>query len=126
MVFSYIYALVIIRAIFFLVAEFISERSRAIVNTLADSSFTVYLLHQVVVVFMATLFVNVAWPPVVEIAIILTVALMVPYMVHRHVVMRSPLVAFLLNGAPWPYGAGWLLFTRMAGASRALREDGSG
>ena len=120
------YALAMLRVIFFLVARLVHEGTEALINTLVDSSFTVYLLHQVVVVFMATLFVNVAWPPVVEIAIILTVALVVPYLVHRHVVMRSPLVAFLLNGARWPYGAGWLPFARTAGASRELREDGSG
>ncbi len=69
------------------------------VDRIVDASFTIYLLHHPLIYALVTLFLLVAWPPVVEFVIVCLSTLALSYAAHR-ILRRSRLALFLFNGLP--------------------------
>jgi len=67
------------------------------VRKLVDASFTIYLFHHPVIYVLATLFLLVNLPPVVEFTIIATVAGLISYALHQ-AVSRSAVLTLMFNG----------------------------
>ncbi|MDP2119309.1 MAG: acyltransferase family protein [Hoeflea sp.] len=68
------------------------------IRRLVDASFTIYLFHHPVIMVLATLFLMVNLPPVVEFALIAPTALLISYAVHR-AISRSAALTLMVNGA---------------------------
>ena len=67
------------------------------VRKLVDASFTIYLFHHPLIIVMATLFLLVDLPPVVEFAITAVSAGLISYAIHL-AVSRSPVLTLMFNG----------------------------
>lgn len=98
------YPILVVRLLMFGLSRLGPAASMLRIPDLAESSYTVYLLHHVLVVVVATLLLAVDWHPVLKILVTASVASIVPFVFHRHVVRRFAWVAFLLNGAWSPRG----------------------
>jgi glucan biosynthesis protein C len=64
---------------------------------LAASSFTVYLVHYPIIVWLGTIFVPVHWDPLVEYLTLVLITLVLAFLVHK-VVSHSRTLRFLFNG----------------------------
>ena len=95
-----VYAIAPLRLIFWGVAHAVRGGVPRPVVAVVDASFTVYLLHQLVVVGVASLLAPVPWSPVLKIPFIISAAFLLPFVFHRVFVVHSPQLAFLLNGVP--------------------------
>jgi glucan biosynthesis protein C len=95
-----VYAIAPLRLIFWAVAHAVRGGVPRPVSAIVEASFTVYLLHQLVVVSVASQLAPVPWPPLLKIPFIISTALLLPFVFHRVFVVHSPLLAFLLNGVP--------------------------
>ncbi|MCZ4288079.1 acyltransferase family protein [Hoeflea alexandrii] len=73
------------------------NRPDARVRKLVDASFTIYLFHHPVIYVLATLFLMVDLPPVLEFAIIATSAGLISYAIHL-AVSRSAALMLMFNG----------------------------
>jgi glucan biosynthesis protein C len=73
------------------------NRPSQTVDRIVDASFTIYLLHHPMIYGLVTLLLLVAWPPVVEFAIVCLVTLAVSYTAHQ-ILRKSRLALFLFNG----------------------------
>ena len=87
-----------------IIVGFISNQARrhfshpdARVRRLVDASFTIYLFHHPVIYVLATLFLMVDLPPVVEFLIIAPAAGVIAYAIHL-AVRRSALLTLMFNG----------------------------
>lgn len=67
------------------------------VRRFVDASFTIYLFHHPVIFVLATLFLSVNWPPVMEFAVIMVSAGLISYAIHVGIA-RSQVLLFLFNG----------------------------
>ena len=94
-----LYAFTVLRLLFWAISLG-TQRLARVGRAVVGASYTVYLLHQSVVVALASALAWASWPPLLEILIIATVSFGVPFMIHRHFVSRHPVAAFLLNGTP--------------------------
>ncbi|MCY0152862.1 acyltransferase family protein [Hoeflea alexandrii] len=74
------------------------NRPDARVRKLVDASFTIYLFHHPVIYVLATLFLLVDLPPVLEFAIIAISAGLISYAIHL-AVSRSAIAMLMFNGA---------------------------
>ncbi|RDE05801.1 hypothetical protein DVW87_11435 [Sphingomonas aracearum] len=74
----------------------------AVLKTVADASFTIYLLHVPVIAAINIGFARVAWDPYFEFAITVVLSSSLTLAFHQLAVRRSPLLALLLNGVPLP------------------------
>lgn len=74
------------------------NRPDARVRKLVDASFTIYLFHHPVIYVLATLFLLVDLPPVLEFAVIATSAGLISYAIHL-AVSRSAIAMLMFNGA---------------------------
>lgn len=70
------------------------------VRALSQASYSIYLLHHVMVVVAGFALLAVPWRPGVEFLLITVIGLLVPLALHHAVIRRSPVLRFLLNGAP--------------------------
>lgn len=75
------------------------NRPNRTVDRIVDASFTIYLLHHPLIYALVTLFLLVAWPPVLEFVIVSLATLAVSYGVHQ-ILRQSRLALFLFNGLP--------------------------
>jgi glucan biosynthesis protein C len=75
------------------------NRPDRMVDRIVDASFTIYMLHHPLIYGLVTLFLLVAWPPVLEFAIVCLLTLFLSYAAHR-LLRRSRLALFLFNGVP--------------------------
>jgi glucan biosynthesis protein C len=91
-----VYAIVVLRLIFWGVGTLRNRWDRELV----DASYTVYLLHHIVVIIIASSLASISLPPLLKLLAILAAALLVPFGFHRFVVLKSPWLAFALNGTP--------------------------
>ncbi|TWA78834.1 glucan biosynthesis protein C [Azospirillum brasilense] len=82
-----------------LTQSFFSAESRR-VRALSQASYTIYLLHHLVVMAAGFALLAVTAPPLLEFAVITAVGLFVPLVVHHGLVRRSPALRFLMNGVP--------------------------
>lgn len=73
------------------------NRPDARVRKLVDASFTIYLFHHPVIYVLATLFLMVDLPPVVEFALIALGAGLISYAIHL-AVSRSAILTLMFNG----------------------------
>jgi glucans biosynthesis protein C len=73
------------------------NRPNRTVDRIVDGSFTIYLLHHPLIYALVTLFLLVAWPPVLEFVIVSLATLAVSYGVHQ-ILRQSRLALFLFNG----------------------------
>jgi glucan biosynthesis protein C len=73
------------------------NRPDARVRKLVDASFTIYLFHHPVIYVLATLFLMVDLPPVLEFVIIATSAGLISYAIHL-AVSRSTIAMLMFNG----------------------------
>ena len=73
------------------------NRPDARVCKLVDASFTIYLFHHPVIYVLATLFLMVDLPPVLEFAVIATSAGLISYAIHL-AVSRSATLTLMFNG----------------------------
>ncbi|KGF68736.1 hypothetical protein LL06_14840 [Hoeflea sp. BAL378] len=87
-----------------MIVGFISSLARrhfshpdARVRKLVDASFTIYLFHHPVIYVLATLFLLVDLPPVVEFLVIAPAAGLIAYAIHL-AVRRSPVLTLMFNG----------------------------
>ena len=67
------------------------------IRKLVDASFTIYLFHHPVIYVLATLFLTVNLPPVIEFAMIAPSAGLISYAIHQ-MLSRSPVFKLLFNG----------------------------
>ncbi|GAB2491752.1 glucans biosynthesis protein MdoC [Pseudoxanthomonas sangjuensis] len=65
---------------------------------LSDASYTVYLLHHVVVVVAATLLVPSSWSVGAKFALVLCLGMGLPLAAHHYLVLRQPALRYLFNG----------------------------
>ncbi len=79
-------------------AYFTAESRR--VRALSQASYTIYLLHHLVVMAAGFALLALPAPPLLEFAGITAVGLFVPLAVHHGLVRRSPALRFLMNGVP--------------------------
>lgn len=100
------HTLAVMAAIFgaLLIVGFISNlahryfgQQNAAIRKLVDASFTIYLFHHPVIYLLATLFLLVNLPPVLEFAIIAVSAGVISYGIHL-VVSRSAVLRLMFNG----------------------------
>ncbi|MDQ2101478.1 acyltransferase family protein [Azospirillum isscasi] len=82
-----------------LMQAYFSAESRR-VRALSQASYTIYLLHHLVVMALGFALLAVPAPPLLEFAGITAVGLVLPLAVHHGLVRRSPTLRFLLNGVP--------------------------
>lgn len=75
--------------------RFSAENTR--IRRIADASFTIYLFHHPIMFVLAAGFAQLTWPPVAEFAVMVPVAAVLSYQVHR-LIAAHPLAAFLFNG----------------------------
>ncbi|VVT18941.1 acyltransferase family protein [Hoeflea sp. EC-HK425] len=73
------------------------NRPDARVRKLVDASFTIYLFHHPVIYVLATLFLMVDLPPVLEFAVIASSAGLISYAIHL-AVSRSAIAMLMFNG----------------------------
>ena len=73
------------------------NRPDARVRKLVDASFTIYLFHHPVIYVLATLFLMIDLPPVVEFAVIAISAGLISYAIHL-AVSRSAVLTLMFNG----------------------------
>jgi glucans biosynthesis protein C len=73
------------------------NRPDARVRKLVDASFTIYLFHHPVIYVLATLFLLVDLPPVIEFAVIAISAGLISYAIHL-AVSRSATLTLMFNG----------------------------
>jgi peptidoglycan/LPS O-acetylase OafA/YrhL len=73
------------------------NRPSSRVRKLVDASFTIYLFHHPVIYVLATLFLLVDLPPVLEFAVIAVSAGFISYAIHL-AVSRSPIATLMFNG----------------------------
>jgi glucan biosynthesis protein C len=73
------------------------DRSNGVIRVLADSSFTMYLVHQPIIVALGFLFLGVAMSPIAGATIIVAVATGASIAAHRLIATR-PALLFLFNG----------------------------
>jgi glucan biosynthesis protein C len=69
---------------------------------LADASYSIYLLHQLLVVALGMVLVNVAAPASIKFTLVVAVTLALTYGAHRLLIIRFRLLHFLLNGVLRP------------------------
>ncbi|KAA0681974.1 acyltransferase family protein [Roseomonas genomospecies 6] len=79
-------------------AWFSAESRR--VQALSQASYTIYLLHHLVVMALGFALLAVPAPPLLEFAAITAVGLFLPLAIHHRLVRRSPTLRFLMNGVP--------------------------
>jgi glucan biosynthesis protein C len=72
-------------------------QANARVRKLVDASFTIYLFHHPVIYVLATLFLLVDLPPVIEFAVIAVSAGVISYAIHM-AVSRSAIATLMFNG----------------------------
>lgn len=72
-------------------------KANARIDALVDASFSIYLFHHPLIFALATGFLLVPWPPVIEFAIIAAVSFALSYAMHR-LLRRHPLGLLLFNG----------------------------
>ncbi|MDH4440884.1 MAG: acyltransferase family protein [Rhizobium sp.] len=75
------------------------NRPARTVDRIVDASFTIYLLHHPLIYGLVTVFLLVAWPPVIEFLVVCLLTLALSYAMHR-LLRRSRLALFLFNGVP--------------------------
>ena len=71
------------------------------IDRIVDASFSIYLLHHPIIFGLAAAFLAIAWPPVIEFALICLLTFLLSYAAHR-LIRRSSLALFLFNGVPMP------------------------
>ena len=71
------------------------------VANIVDASFTIYLVHQPIILVLGLLLLGVAFPPLLEEILICLMCFALIYALHR-LVRRSSLLLFLLNGMQRP------------------------
>ncbi|WP_339763853.1 acyltransferase family protein [uncultured Hoeflea sp.] len=76
------------------------NRPSSRVRKLVDASFTIYLFHHPVIYVLATLFLLVDLPPVLEFAVIAVSAGVISYAIHL-AVSRSAIATLMFNGVPF-------------------------
>jgi glucan biosynthesis protein C len=74
------------------------DRSWPLVQRLVDASYSIYLFHYICVVCAAMLLLAVQWPALLEFALASAAGLVLPYALHRMVLLRWPLARLLFNG----------------------------
>jgi len=77
------------------------DRSTPLSRAMVDAAMTMYLVHVVIVLWLAVAFLAIPLPPEVEILVIVAVSGALSYGFHR-VIRRSPLLLFLFNGVRPP------------------------
>ena len=83
-------------ACFALSIRFLSSPSKVLRNV-ADSSYSVYLLHHIVVVVVGSFMVTSNWPVAVEFTAVVAVALGCTLLAHR-VIAKTPALLYAFNG----------------------------
>ena len=76
----------------------ILEWTKADAYKIADSSYTVYLLHHSLVVVIGLVFMALPVPSFLKFLSMIAVAVVATVLIHRHVVLKSPTLRYLLNG----------------------------
>jgi glucan biosynthesis protein C len=74
------------------------DRSWPLVQRLVDASYSIYLFHYICVVCAAMLLLAVEWPALLEFALASAAGLLLPYALHRMVLVRWPMARLLFNG----------------------------
>lgn len=77
------------------------DRPSALVRYLSAASFTVYLFHMPIVLWLGLVLLPVHWPPIAEFVVIVVLTLALCIGIHE-VIRRSGLLAFLFNGKAMP------------------------
>ncbi|MEZ5935880.1 MAG: acyltransferase family protein [Alphaproteobacteria bacterium] len=83
--------------VFFLFDKGFSRPSPGFMK-MADASYTIYLLHHLLVILFGLALLETALPASVKFTLIVTVTFALTYGIHRSLVRRIPLLHFLLNG----------------------------
>lgn len=67
---------------------------------LADASYSIYLFHHLIVVVLATWLAPVQAPLALKFGLVLTTALLLPWLLHQRLVLRNDTLRLLFNGRP--------------------------
>lgn len=86
-----------VRLVFALCRRWLNRPS-ATWRYLSDASYTVYLLHHIVVVVAATLLIPASWNVVAKFALVLCLSAGLPLAAHHFLILRAPWLRYLFNG----------------------------
>lgn len=67
---------------------------------LSDASYSIYLMHHLIVVALASWLLTVHWGAWLKFGIVLSVTVCLSLAIHHFLVLRHPLLRFLFNGKP--------------------------
>ena len=96
-----VYALAPLRLIFWGVSALV-RTERAWSTAIVGASYTVYLLHQVVIKATASSLAWLPWHPLLKVPVIVCFGFAIPFGVHQLFVRKSRWLSFLLNGVSLP------------------------
>jgi glucan biosynthesis protein C len=69
---------------------------------LSDASYSIYLFHQPIVLFLGMKFLDIDLNIFVEYFLVVAAALVIPFLIHFYLVKRVAVLSFLFNGTPLP------------------------
>jgi glucans biosynthesis protein C len=84
----------------FAVFEHLCKQTSGLIRFIAEASYTVYLLHHIIVIILGLLIMPADWPVFAKFGFVMIGAAVLTFGFHRVVVMHVPVVALLLNGVP--------------------------
>lgn len=76
------------------------NKSNKISEKLSDASYSIYLFHQPIVLFIGIKFLDIDLNIFVEYLIVVAAALVIPFLIHFCLVKRIAALSFLFNGTP--------------------------
>jgi len=74
------------------------NKSSSMMRSVSDASYTIYLLHQPIIVIWGTLVVTFPMHYGIKFLLIAVPAWVIPYFFHVHIVSKSSVIGFLFNG----------------------------
>lgn len=103
---------------------FVGNKENPLIRSLSESSYTVYLLHQpLLIIFYVVLFKDVRLGVFTEYLLLTTAIFIVPSLLHSYVIKKSPLLMLLLNGVSKRKGNGYK--SRQTAGVNNMRGNGA-
>ncbi len=96
--FAYLLAAAVMTAVVWVLCARWFQRDSAFTRALADTSYTLYLVHHLLVVCLGTLLLPLVWPAAIKFVVVGLVTLALCLAVHYRLVRRVSWIGLLLNG----------------------------
>lgn len=95
---EFISSLMISFSIFSIMSKLMKDRNSPWIKKLADSSYTIYIIHQPIIILLGLYLINVDINVNIKILLILVITTLTSLFVHKYLVLRFNLLGLLLNG----------------------------